>query len=135
MQAKEKTEIFHLYIDFLAICLKTYEYASEIIDMEVKKFTYGELEDGWLFFLLMFSHGADISKAKDINALKQYVNMIGEEDMNLSDKGRKLLEFLDQKIELHAGVLRFNGISLYDLITNINCMSKMMGFWKVVLKK
>ncbi|WP_342261814.1 hypothetical protein [Alphaproteobacteria bacterium endosymbiont of Tiliacea citrago] len=135
MQAKERTEIFNLYIDFLSVCLKTYEYAADIIDIEVKKFTKGELEDGWLFFLLMFSHGANVDKAKNLEKLKEYLNDIGEESMDLTPKGRELMEFLDKKIELHSSVLRFNGVSLYDLITDINCMTKMMSFWKVILKR
>lgn len=134
-QSEDKTELCNLYLDFLSICLKTYEYASEIIDIEVKKFTKNELEDGWLFFLLMFSHGANIEKAKNIKILKEYVENIGESNMILTKKGEVLLKELDKKISLHANVLRFNGISLYDLMIDINAITKMMKFWKVVLRK
>lgn len=135
MGGNDKSEIFHLYIDFLSVCLKTYDFASDIIDKEVLKFTKNELKDGWLFFLLMFSHSCDLSKAKDLDSLNEYLHDIGQENMRLTEKGQALFSFLEQKIQLHANVLRFNGISLYDLISNINSMTKMMSFWKVVLKK
>lgn len=133
-EIREKPEIFHLYIDFLAVCLKTYSYVSEILDLEVKKQTKGELEDGWLFFLLMFSHGADFKKAKDLKVLKEYIQNLGSEDLVLTEKGQALLEHLDRKIELHSSVLRFNGVSLYDLVNDVNSMTKMLSFWKVILK-
>lgn len=133
-RALERTEICQLYLEFLALSLKTYVFASDLINTEVERFTKGELREGWIFFLLIFSHGLMLNKVNNLEALEQYIENPGQINMKLTKKGEELYDYLNQKIDLHASILKFNGIAFYDLIADINGMSRMMKFWKILLK-
>lgn len=133
-QKVEKTDIFKLYLEFLSLCLKTYIFAYDLINLEVENFTKGELKEGWAFFLLMFSHGFVLEKIKDLKTLELYIQNPGKHNMKLTQKGECLYDYLSDKIDLHSSILKFNGITFYDLIVDINGMSHIMKFWKVLLK-
>lgn len=129
----ERTELCQLYLEFLSMCLKSYIYAGDLIDQEVRRFTKNELKEGWLFFLLIFSHGVSIEKIQDIETMKLYICNPAEENIELTPKGEELYAYLNKKVDLHSSILKFNGISFYDLIGDINGMSKIMKFWKVLI--
>ena len=110
---------------------KHYFLFINLIKKEVGKITDNDLKDALIFFLIAFGYIEQkefkIDLLQDVENFKKYIKT--DPYYSLTEKGLKLFQALDKKIDQHVQMLNFNKITPKDLAKTVSALSRFQKFW------
>ena len=125
------------YRNFLLGSINTYFLGKRIIQDEIDFFTKKELKDGLLFFLCVFEK-IDLKLLKTIEyedaaVFKKYIVLSKKGEAQLTQSGKELKQYLEEKLALHAAMVEFNGIKPQYLGKITTMLKRFEKFWQMIV--
>ncbi len=129
-------ELVKGYKNFFLNSIKNYFICYDMIQKEIDIHTNYNLQDGMLFFLCAFDNFDPdyFNKYNFLNKL-QFKNYVIFDDKNykLTQSGRDLKFFLEEKLLAQALMLEFNGLNAVAVGRLSTMLKRFQKFWKILI--